>query len=389
MTDPHNIKYINTQFEQNEFPIRCHWDEEKGRTMRTTKSIKPGDVICSSKPLHIVQEAAGNALFEKIRTLALDNRLIYEPIWYWCALNSLAVDSGVTTASLGLNTISPDEQRQMLTLYSPGVEAASTAVAEICGEVIADHDKVEKLLQIWKYNCFEFSEAPLGFSLYFLPSFLSHACSPNAIWTIEGSDRFVLRARKEIVAQTEITISYLPEDYLARPRDERRKVLKSTKSFTCNCARCETEEISDATMSPKRRLRRKLEDLEGADGEGEITVDLVNEVEDLPDDHWLKVAFAGEISRKLVAQKKYKLALPWKLFRISALQQALGEERVNAAYAWALEELADVQYVLGMLEEATENFQRSLEILTTMFGQESEYSLTVSDKLNNAEIASI
>lgn len=247
-------------------------------------------MICSSKPLHIVQESQKNPLFNRIRELHAAGSLIYEPVWYWCALNSLTARDSPKIGNLSL--ISDHQQKQMLTLYTPDVCGVSEAVLEICGEDISDPAKVEQLLQVWKYNCFEFSDHPLGFSLYFLPSFLSHACNPNAIWSIENSDLFVLRARKEISDHQEICISYLPEEHLARPRDERRKVLMATKNFQCNCPRCE-QEISDHSpvSSPRktayRRLRRILEKLETSEDEDkEISDQTVSDVQELPDSHW-------------------------------------------------------------------------------------------------------
>merc|ERR1712061_973757 len=96
---------------------------------------------------------------------------------------------------------------------------------------------LEQLLRVWILNCFEHSEAPLGYSTYFLSSFMSHSCFPTAVWYYEGDD-FVLRARTDIEAGDEITLSYLSEDALLESVAARRKHLKESKHFHCECPRC-------------------------------------------------------------------------------------------------------------------------------------------------------
>ncbi|CAE8704343.1 unnamed protein product, partial [Polarella glacialis] len=72
---------------------------------------------------------------------------------------------------------------------------------------------------------------------YFMSSFMSHSCFPNAVWHYDGDD-FVLRARRDIEVHDEITVSYLSEDCLLESSASRRRHLKDSKHFVCNCERC-------------------------------------------------------------------------------------------------------------------------------------------------------
>jgi len=92
-------------------------------------------------------------------------------------------------------------------------------------------------LQVWILICFEHSDEPLGYSTYFMSSFMSHSCFPNAVWHYEG-DYFVLRARYDIVAHDEVSVSYLSEESLLESVPARRKHLKDSKHFVCECQRC-------------------------------------------------------------------------------------------------------------------------------------------------------
>lgn len=98
--------------------------------------------------------------------------------------------------------------------------------------------KLERLLSVWLLNCFEHSEEPVGFSTFFLPSFLSHSCRPNCMWHYKADD-FVLRARQDIAEGDEVTVSYLAEESLVESTASRRAQLLATKHFICCCGACQ------------------------------------------------------------------------------------------------------------------------------------------------------
>jgi len=122
-------------------------------------------------------------------------------------------------------------------------------VKELCPA--ADPITLERLIQIWVLNCFEYSDAPQGYSTYFFSSFMSHSCFPNAVWHYDGADH-VLRARRTIKVGDEVCISYLPEDGLLQSVPVRRWELHETKRFWCTCERCMApQDLSRGFKCPK------------------------------------------------------------------------------------------------------------------------------------------
>lgn len=57
------------------------------------------------------------------------------------------------------------------------------------------------------------------------------------MWHYSGNS-FVLRARGDIEARDEVTVSYLSEEALLGSTATRRRQLEITKHFVCNCERC-------------------------------------------------------------------------------------------------------------------------------------------------------
>mmetsp|Transcript_80874 Transcript_80874/g.261885 ORF Transcript_80874/g.261885 Transcript_80874/m.261885 type:complete len:488 (-) Transcript_80874:112-1575(-) len=222
--------------------VKCYWTPEKGRILKSERAFKQGDVIFREPPLHIVAEQNGNNAFDRLKELCTRQSRVfeYEPLWYWTALCSLK-RSQLPPAESRLKPISDDQQRKLKLLYHPDIVEASEASKALVSTLglasCLEPLDLERLLQIWILNCFEHSDDPLGYSTYFMSSFMSHSCMPNAVWHYEGDD-FVLRARCEIEAQDEISVSYLSEDALLESVPARRKHLKDSKHFVCACVRC-------------------------------------------------------------------------------------------------------------------------------------------------------
>jgi len=133
----------------------------------------------------------------------------------------------------------------LLLLHHDVAEAGKEA-SMMVEELVPNCDPMilERLTQVWVLNCFEYSDSPTGYSVYFFSSFMSHSCYPNAVWHYTGSDH-VLRARRNIKVGDEVCIAYLPEDGLLNPTFMRRHELQQTKHFWCDCERCDATE--DAT----------------------------------------------------------------------------------------------------------------------------------------------
>jgi len=222
--------------------VRCSWTREKGRILVSQKAFKQGDVLFREPPLHIVAEQKDCPAFRSLKELCAKNPQVleYEPLWYWTALCSLK-SSQLPPADSPLPAITEDQQRKLLLLYHSEIigpsEASKMLVQHFELAPFCEPVDLERLLQIWILNCFEHSDDPLGYSTYFMSSFMSHSCLPNAVWHYDGDD-FVLRARCSIEDEDEICVSYLSEDALLESVPARRKHLKDSKHFLCSCQRC-------------------------------------------------------------------------------------------------------------------------------------------------------
>lgn len=238
-----DIPYINEYCTtRHRGVVKCEWTIEKGRILRSNQAFKQGDIIFQEPPLHIVAEQKGNSAFDRLQELCESDAetFDYDPLWYWTALCSLKHEQ-LPASENRLQEISEDQQRKLLLLYHSEITEASEASICLVKELglgdTLDPLHLEQLLQVWILNCFEHSDSPLGYSTYFMSSFMSHSCSPNAVWHYDGDD-FVLRARRDIAVHDEISVSYLSEDSLLESIPVRRKHLKDSKHFFCECSRC-------------------------------------------------------------------------------------------------------------------------------------------------------
>lgn len=107
----------------------------------------------------------------------------------------------------------------------------------------AEESSMRVIAGIWAHNAFA------GGRIYRMMSRLNHSCQPNAIVQTESEDTQSIRALRTIHPDEEITISYIPTEYLYSETKFRNKMLEETKYFTCHCPRCENAE-EPATAIP-------------------------------------------------------------------------------------------------------------------------------------------
>lgn len=232
--------------------LECNWTDKKGRIVHATRDWTQGDVILVEPPCHIVQEDVSSKAFKKLQQMCKKHKFDYEPLWYWCALKSLTKDQMEGAFEGGWDAATALQQKNLLLLHHEVTEAGreSTMMVE---ELVPNCDALilERLTQVWVLNCFEYSDSPTGYSVYFFSSFMSHSCFPNAVWHYTGSDH-VLRARRNIKVGDEVCIAYLPEDGLLNPTVLRRHELHQTKHFWCDCERCAgSEDATRGVFCPK------------------------------------------------------------------------------------------------------------------------------------------
>ena len=81
----------------------------------------------------------------------------------------------------------------------------------------------------------------MGSAVYFIPSLCNHSCDPNVdVGFEDGSSRMTLRARREIEAGEELSITYVDAGL---PRETRQRTLLQGYGFTCMCPACREGEI--------------------------------------------------------------------------------------------------------------------------------------------------
>uniref|UniRef100_A0A7S4QJ95 SET domain-containing protein n=1 Tax=Alexandrium monilatum TaxID=311494 RepID=A0A7S4QJ95_9DINO len=236
------VAHINAHGEQHhQGVLRCRWTEQKGRILHAARDFAEGEVILVESPLHIVQEDEASPAFKHLQQLCADREddFDYDPLWYWCALKSLTKEELQGARLGGWAGADAAVQHNLLLLHHEEVSEPSSSSEVLVKELApgASPMLVERLTQIWVLNCFEYSDAPQGYSTYFFSSFMSHSCWPNAVWHYAGADH-VLRARRAVRAGDEVCISYLPEHGLMQSAPVRRLELHDTKRFWCACERC-------------------------------------------------------------------------------------------------------------------------------------------------------
>lgn len=244
--DPRSIEYINTYCRSRlGGGLKCDVSSTKGRVLLAGRRYERGTALFVEPPLLLVAEAPENVAFQRVTKVVLSRGFAHSPLWYWSALCSLTSED-LTGCSVQVPPSSTEQQTRLLLLCQPEVSETSPDINALTEDLWsgasqsrrrAVSGKLERLLAVWLLNCFEHSEDPVGFSTFFLPSFLSHSCRPNCMWHYNGDD-FVLRAREDIAANEEVTVSYLSEEALLSSTASRRRQLEVTKHFVCYCERC-------------------------------------------------------------------------------------------------------------------------------------------------------
>eukprot|EP00927_Polykrikos_kofoidii_P001018 TRINITY_DN1036_c0_g1_i1.p1 TRINITY_DN1036_c0_g1~~TRINITY_DN1036_c0_g1_i1.p1 ORF type:complete len:470 (+),score=69.09 TRINITY_DN1036_c0_g1_i1:105-1514(+) len=443
-----SVAHINNHSEQHfEGRLRCHWADQKGRILLSTREFAVGEIILVEGPLHIAQEDKRSGAWKKLNKLCKDyeDDFEYEALWYWCALRSLSGDQLKGVKAIGLEGAASETQFNLLLLHHPKVTEASESAQILVRELVPNADVMilERLIQIWVLNCFEYSDSPQGYATYFFSSFMSHSCYPNAIWHYDGANH-VVRARRNIAVGEEVCISYLPEDGLLQAVPVRRWELHETKQFWCDCERCTGDrdysrgfscpsckdgkvfafvpksgpaeaatllatelvgadclkcgqklsaDVAEELNREEVALKTLLDDLSGDDPRKELT-----NKEALTLEAHIGKFFAQHILADLVCEQ---IANFYEANERRADQRRMIERRIvfhkgaypglSGSHAWTIENLADALMVpekgktvpASQRVRAAELFADALEILRLLFGNEHEYVTLVVDKLNS------
>lgn len=439
------VQHINKHGKEHfEGVLRCAWTEAKGRILLATRNYAPGEVILTESPLHIVQEDEKSAGFRRLKKICKDyeDDFDYEPLWYWCAVQSLTAEQLQGAKVEGCTGASEETQFNLKLLHHEKVREPSAAARILVREMVPRADPVllERLIQIWVLNCFEYSDNPQGYSTYFFSSFMSHSCWPNAVWHYDGTDH-VLRCRREIKIGHEVCISYLPESGLLQSAPARRMELHETKQFWCDCLRCapgvddnsrglkcpNCEEgcvfaftpaagpaesgaallashlvdakcpncgwtVTEEESQKLAALEKKLQDLLDRYGRSEVqTLKRLQQDESFVDQYFSQHVLADLAWEQFGSHyaSKSRVDDTRRLLKHRVEFHQAAYPGLSGAHAWSLEALGDcASKGAGKgpsekdLEAAMRSYSEALEILRPMFGNEHEYVTEVEGKLS-------
>ncbi|KAL8275952.1 hypothetical protein Esti_000068 [Eimeria stiedai] len=236
-----SIPIINSYCnERHNGKLVCVLDPLKGRTLRATKAFAVGDLILKEPPLHAVRLDPDSLACTKLMEVCEKHSFKHPAIWYWCALNSVLVEDDPPVT--GLQAVTRRQWELLRTLFIPEVvepSSEATTLVDCMGlRGIVDEVDLEIMIQVWLHNCFEHQRDPEGYIIYFMPSFCSHSCIPNALWCTDDDSSFLFFPRATITAGDEVTLTYLPEEDMLASTSRRRTLLEGAKDFKCMCERC-------------------------------------------------------------------------------------------------------------------------------------------------------
>ncbi|KAG7357106.1 CMP/dCMP deaminase zinc-binding protein [Nitzschia inconspicua] len=173
------------------------------------------------------------------------------------------------------NSADSDPENVVRQLSKQAVEYLKTSSTKSSGEwsKFQDWGMLEKILRIWACNSFQ------GGLLYDTFSRVNHSCNPNAV-IVTNSDDDKNTGGQRLVAATkiqngeEIFISYLGL-FLYADTTTRRKKLKQTKYFECQCQRCTSSHDPAAqtpcpTCHPRDTTQLSLDEDVQYDDEGDV-----------------------------------------------------------------------------------------------------------------------
>jgi hypothetical protein len=102
--------------------------------------------------------------------------------------------------------------------------------------VLDDFTVIHQLLSIYATNTHQYQQMTLAVSLF--GSKFSHSCNPNVGYSCSSQSGFMeYHVLKPIRKGEHVAFSYLSDVY-ETASDERRQLLRDTKTFVCRCERC-------------------------------------------------------------------------------------------------------------------------------------------------------
>mmetsp|Transcript_84580 Transcript_84580/g.192787 ORF Transcript_84580/g.192787 Transcript_84580/m.192787 type:complete len:516 (-) Transcript_84580:111-1658(-) len=206
----------------------------KGRCLFTRDRKSPGGLIFVEKPICAALPSKHPQLWQAITAINEQHPLDLGPGWHFAAAVSI-LDMDEEATRLALDKWAPEEE------FEP-CQDSLLVLDHLNKRHMAGLDKVDanlyqRLLVSWRYNAFAHGSETNGLVMYNRISMMAHSCSATCCWQYGPGDTFVLRSRVHLEAGSELTVSYLEEEDLAKGTDIRRRKLSMWR-FTCGCERC-------------------------------------------------------------------------------------------------------------------------------------------------------
>lgn len=215
-------------------------DPNKGRCLFTNEACEPGNVVFVERPTLVALPASAPKLWEHLTKLheATPLQLGTVTFHYAALLSQLKLEPMPLDVIMDKFVPEPDEEpgEDVTRILQSLMDANFQADGLNLKENPIDARKLQRLVSSWRYNSFGHHKED-GLVLYNRISMCSHSCDPTCCWSYGEDDAFVLRARVNLNAGDELTISYLQDEDLLKGTTVRQMKLQNWR-FTCACTRC-------------------------------------------------------------------------------------------------------------------------------------------------------
>ena len=265
-----------------------------------------------------------------------------------------------------------------------------------------------------------------GLGLFETACRFSHSCKPNCYWfSSEDGSKRIVRAISSIQKGQELTISYIGEDEQLLPTYSRRKILRESKYFNCECERCgkdyddtrrfkcvsrkcpgvhfvrqvdqedtpevlactkcgnePTKDTASRLLKQERALQNEIKDIEFILDNG-LPKDVSARIMKLRAPHPMHYLselcwkLKGELSEQI---KDYQAGARAHEMIIACRDEIFGADSPGLILAFACESLGDCLTHINR-RKAESIYQRSVQMLQIIYGFNHSYTKMAIDKL--------
>lgn len=236
--------------------VKLGWHDEKGRCVLATRKVRCGELLFTVPAIAITLFKSG----------APDRQDSHE-------LDAFGLDDA--TVALSLATLATPAGRSLAKGLGIGAHRAASTALHVAMRVREQHQdalphdiaslsdaelgslclRVKSNLHLCHDD--ETAARAIGVGLYPAAAMCNHACSPNACfsWSGDGKEMHV-RALADISHGQEVTVSYLAEEQLYAPWEERQSLLR--EAFGYEPAHCPERQRSEAATVAHGTLSEAL-----------------------------------------------------------------------------------------------------------------------------------